>query len=100
MLAAGAFNGGLIARGANAEARYNYRPAPPTVLERLAALERAAAATGADLRAAAVQFVLRDPAVSALVAGAMHEREVRENAAAIGTVIPDAFWREVARLEG
>ena len=61
VLAAGAFNGGLIARGASAGTLYNYRPAPPAVLERLAALERAAAATGADLRAAAIQFVLRQP---------------------------------------
>ncbi len=93
VLAAGAFNGGLIARGAAGGARYNYRPAPPAVLERLAALERAAAATGADLRAAAIQYVLRQPAVSALVAGAMYASEVRQNVAALDTVVPDAFWR-------
>lgn len=98
VLAAGAFNGGLIARGATPDARYNYRPAPPAVLERLAALERAAAATGADLRAAAIQFVLRHPAVSALVAGAMREAEVRANVAALRTAIPDAFWREAERI--
>ncbi len=97
MLAAGAFNGGLIARGAAAGAHYNYRPAPPAVLERLAALERAAGATGTDLRAAAIQFVLRHPAVSALVAGAMRASEVRENVAALRTAVPEAFWREVAR---
>jgi D-threo-aldose 1-dehydrogenase len=98
VLAAGAFNGGLIARGASAGTLYNYRTPPPAVLERLAAFERAAAATGADLRAAAIQFVLRHGAVSALVAGAMRESEVRENAAALRTGVPEAFWREVARI--
>ena len=97
VLAAGAFNGGLIARGVATGAHYNYRPAPPAVLERLAALERAAGATGADLRAAAIQFVLRHPAVNALVAGAMRASEVRENVAALRTPVPEAFWREVAR---
>lgn len=100
VLAAGAFNGGLIARGAAAGALYNYRPPPPAVLERLAALERTAAATGADLRAAAIQFVLRHPAVSALVGGAMRAGEVRENAAALRAQVPDAFWREAARIGG
>jgi D-threo-aldose 1-dehydrogenase len=96
VLAAGAFNGGLIARGAAAGSLYNYRPAPPEVLGRLAALERAAAATGANLRAAAIRFVLRHPAVSSLVAGAMRTAEVRENAAALRTEIPAAFWHAVA----
>ena len=98
VLAAGAFNGGLIARGAAPDALYNYRAAPPAVLARLAALERAAAATGADLRAAAIQFVLRHGAVSALVAGVMRGSEVRENAAALSVRVPEAFWREVARI--
>jgi D-threo-aldose 1-dehydrogenase len=98
VLAAGAFNGGLIARGATPDALYNYRAAPPAVLDRLAALERAAAATGADLPAAAIQFVLRHGEVSALVAGAMRASEVRANAAALRTRIPEAFWREAARI--
>ncbi len=58
-VAAGAFNGGLIARGAATGAHYNYRPAPPAVLERLAALERAAGGPGRICSAAAIQFVLR-----------------------------------------
>ena len=98
VLAAGAFNGGLIARGASADAHYNYRPATPAVLERLAASQRAAAASGVDLRAAAIQFVLRHPAVSALVAGAMHESEARENAAALSVDVPDAFWRTIEQI--
>jgi D-threo-aldose 1-dehydrogenase len=98
VLAAGAFNGGLIARGA--AALYNYRAPPPAVLENLAALERAAAATGTNLRAAAIQFVLRHPAVSALVAGAMRAAEVQENVAALRGTIPDAFWRAAERSGG
>ena len=94
----GAFNGGLIARGATPDARYNYRLMPPEMLERLGALERAAAATGANLRAAAIQFVLQHPAVSALVAGAMRASEVHDNVAALRSPVPAAFWREAARI--
>jgi len=50
------------------------------------------------MRAAAIQFVLRHDAVSALVAGAMRASEVRANAAALRTGIPEAFWREAARI--
>lgn len=77
VLAAGAFNGGLIA---GTSRLFNYRPAPPDILNRLADLERE---HGSDLRAAAVRFVLAHPAVTSLVAGAMRAAEVRENVGAL-----------------
>jgi D-threo-aldose 1-dehydrogenase len=76
VLAAGAFNGGLIAGSSKL---FNYRPPPPEILARLAELERE---HGSDLRAAAIRFVLAHPAVSCLVAGASRASEVRENARA------------------
>jgi D-threo-aldose 1-dehydrogenase len=77
VLAAGAFNGGLIA---GSSALFNYRPAPPEIMARLAELQRE---HGANLRAAALRFVLGHPAVTSLVAGAMRASEVRENAQAV-----------------
>jgi D-threo-aldose 1-dehydrogenase len=101
VLAAGAFNGGLLAqrhRGIQDPApHYNYRPAPAEVLARLAALEDLAARTGTELAAAAIRFVLRQQAVSSLVVGAMSAAEVLQNVAALHTAIPDGFWSEVER---
>jgi D-threo-aldose 1-dehydrogenase len=82
VLAAGAFNGGLIARSSEL---FNYRPASPAVLTRLAALEREAERSGTNLRAAAIRFVLAHPAVTSLVTGAMRASEIIENARAVRT---------------
>jgi D-threo-aldose 1-dehydrogenase len=92
VVAAGAFNGGLLARGEASGWRFNYRPAPPGVIaayERLVALARD---TGTDLKAAAVQFPLRHPDVVSLVIGASGAAEVDENSAAAQRLVPDAFW--------
>jgi D-threo-aldose 1-dehydrogenase len=88
VLAAGAFNGGLLARGAGSEPRFNYRPAPPEVLQRLAQLQARVAEAGVDLKAAAIRFVLDHRAVSSLVIGAMHEAEVRENVSLLSRAWP------------
>jgi D-threo-aldose 1-dehydrogenase len=93
VLAAGAFNGGLLARGGGAEARFNYRPAPAEILERLAQLQSRAAEVGVDLKAAAIAFVLAHPVVSSLVIGAMHEAEVRENLSLLSQTRAAGFRR-------
>lgn len=100
VLAAGAFNGGLLARGPGPEPRFNYRPAPADVLGRLDALTAAARSAGTDLKAAAIRFVLDHPAVTSLVTGAASAGEVTENVAALRADIPQAFWDEAERLAG
>jgi D-threo-aldose 1-dehydrogenase len=92
VVAAGVFNGGLLARGAGDGARFNYRPASEAVLqsyERMAAYCRT---WGVDIKAAAVQFVLRNPAVATLVIGAASATEVEENMRLAEVDIPQAFW--------
>lgn len=97
VLAAGPFNGGLLARGPSDAPRFNYRPAPPAVLERLSALEALAKRHGISLRAAALQHALRLPAVTCVVTGAMRPEEVRANVAALAAPVGDAFWDELGR---
>jgi D-threo-aldose 1-dehydrogenase len=92
VVAAGAFNGGMLARGGRDGWRFNYRPAPPAVIAAYERLVRQAAASGADLKAAAVQFPLRCPDVTSLVIGAASAAEVDENVAALRRRVPDAFW--------
>jgi len=94
-VAAGAFNGGLLARRAGTSATFNYRPVDPAVGAAHARLEALAAEHGVGLPAAAVQFVLRNPHVAALVIGAATVAEVEANCAALAVRIPDAFWAAV-----
>jgi len=91
-VAAGAFNGGLLARGAN-HPHFNYKPVPPEIVkayERLVALARD---TGTDLKAAAIQFVLRHEEVASVVMGAASPAEVEENIRLSKAPVPEAFWR-------
>ena len=97
VLTAGPFNSGILATGAVEGARYNYRPAPPEVMERVRRIEAACARHGVPLAAAAVQFPLAHPAVCAMVPGAVRPEEVDANVRLIETPIPAALWAELKR---
>jgi D-threo-aldose 1-dehydrogenase len=47
------------------------------------------------IKAAALQFVLAHPAVVAVIPGASRPERIAEDYAALNTVIPDHFWREM-----
>jgi D-threo-aldose 1-dehydrogenase len=58
----------------------------------------ACARHGVPLPAAALQFPLRNPAVTAAVVGARSPEEVTADVAYLSTRIPDALWSELAVL--
>jgi D-threo-aldose 1-dehydrogenase len=93
----GVFNSGILATGAVAGAKYNYRPAPPEILERVRRIEAACAAHRVPLPVAAMQFALGHPAVSSLVIGAVAPAEVARNVAALTTHVPAALWSDLKR---
>jgi D-threo-aldose 1-dehydrogenase len=97
VLTAGPYNSGILATGAVEGAKFDYRPAPPAILERVRRIEAVCARHGVPLAAAAVQFPLAHPAVSAMVPGAVRPEEVDANAALVETVIPADFWAELKR---
>jgi D-threo-aldose 1-dehydrogenase len=84
----GAYNSGLLAGGTT----YNYEPAPPELLDRVADLERVCAEHGVPLRAAALRFALRHPAVASVLVGCRSVAEVDDNTTLFETDIPDALW--------
>ncbi|MGH6897910.1 MAG: aldo/keto reductase, partial [Geminicoccaceae bacterium] len=65
----GPFNSGILAQGAIAGATYNSRPAPPAVLERVRGIDAVCRRHGVALAAAALQFPLAHPAISAIIPG-------------------------------
>jgi D-threo-aldose 1-dehydrogenase len=98
-LLGGPYNSGILATGAVPGARYDYKPAPPAILERVRRLEAVCARHAVPLKAAAIQFPLGLDRVAAIVPGAVRPEEVLENRRLITRAIPRAFWEEL-RAEG
>jgi D-threo-aldose 1-dehydrogenase len=93
---------GLLATGtqaARAEDHIN-RSFSPEVLSHVERLEALCARHGVSLLAAALQYVVRHPAVSTTVPGARRPEQAIANSEAIREPIPDAFWQELAPLVG
>jgi D-threo-aldose 1-dehydrogenase len=95
----GVYNTGILATGAQPGARYNYRPASPEILERVARIEAICARYEISLRAAALQYPLAHPAVRSLVLGAQSISEYSEAISAVEMPVPADFWNEL-RTEG
>jgi D-threo-aldose 1-dehydrogenase len=90
-IAAGVFNSGLLAGGTT----FDYRPAPPELLERVREIAAACERHAVPLLAAAAQFPLRHEAVACVLLGMDAPEQVAANAAALGLPIPDALWTEL-----
>ena len=97
ILTSGPFNSGILATGAVEGAKYNYQPAPPDIVARVRQLQAVCGRHGVPLAAAAVQFPLAHPAVSAMVPGAVRPEEVDANVRLIETPIPADLWAELKR---
>jgi D-threo-aldose 1-dehydrogenase len=99
VLFAAPFETGLLATGAVPGARYRYRPAPPEMLARVAAMQAVCSRHGVTLAAAAIQFPLRSAAIASVVVGHQSPAEVAANMALLEQPIPEALWRDL-RAEG
>jgi D-threo-aldose 1-dehydrogenase len=95
VLAAGPFNGGLLARGPAPGVRYNYAEPPAAIFERLRGLQAVCQRREVPIAAAALQFTAAHPAVTSVVAGAMSPDEVRANVGHLRRAIPAAFWDDL-----
>jgi D-threo-aldose 1-dehydrogenase len=99
VLAAGVFNGGILADPADG-ARYDYAPAAPDVLARARRIAETCAHYGVPVAAAALRYALRHPAVTAAVVGARTPDEIRADAGYLGLPIPDSLWADLGPLTG
>jgi D-threo-aldose 1-dehydrogenase len=99
ILVGGPFNSGILARGPGEGATYDYRAAPPEVLEKARRIEQVCQRHGVALAAAALQFPLAHPAIATLIPGAASRAEVLQNVAHLRAPIPPDLWSEL-RHEG
>jgi len=92
LMAGAPFNSGILSTGAVEGAPYHYVPAPPEIMQRVARMEQLCADFGITLRAAALQFPVRHPAVAASVPGARTVAQVDAILDAMRMHIPEGFW--------
>ncbi len=99
IIVGGPYNSGILAGGALSGSKFDYKSAPPEVLERVRKIEGIALSHGISLKAAALQFPLAHPAVASVIPGARSAAEVEENFQLMTVAIPGDFWQEL-RAEG
>lgn len=88
----GPYCSGILASGAVEGAYFGYAPASEDMLAHVRRIEHLCKEHGISLRAAALHFPLRHPAVASVIPGARSLTELEENLAALKERVPDAFW--------
>jgi D-threo-aldose 1-dehydrogenase len=98
ILNAAVYGGGLLAAPGTAPATYGYRPAPPEILDAVAAMQRVCAAHDTDLRTAALQHSLRDPRFASTVVGMSRPSRLQDTLDAAAQGLPEGLWDELEAL--
>ena len=91
----GPYNSGILATGAVPGATYNYRPATPPILDKVARIQNICKRHDVSLPAAALQFPLHHPLVASVIPGARSAAEVENNLNLLSEAIPPEFWAEL-----
>lgn len=92
------FGGGMLAKGPDAQPNYAYRDTPEVIRERARAMQGACARHGVPLAAAAVQFSLRQPLITATIIGVTRPERIAETLAHCALELPAELWAELDEL--
>ena len=87
----GPYSSGALVGGPN----FEYAPAPPEILAKVARIKAVADRYGVSMKAAGLQFALANPVVAAVIPGASRPGRIAEDRAALEESIPADFWREL-----
>ena len=90
-----ALHSGILATGAVEGAKYNYRPAPPAIMEKVRRIERVCAAHDVPLAAAALQFPLGHPVVASVITGSRSPERFLHDIDHMKIDIPNALWSDL-----
>lgn len=94
---AAVFNSGILATDRPvASAKFDYGAAPADLVARTNRIADIAEPYGVTVPQLAVQFPLRDAAVSTVVLGADSAAQIERNASLADAPVPDALWAELA----
>lgn len=89
------FASGILATGAVPGARYFYAPASDEILAKTRQIEALCRRHQVSLPATALQFLLANPIVAAIIPGAQTPEHVQSNTRLVQQPIPAAFWAEM-----
>lgn len=87
----GPYSSGALVGGPN----FEYAPATPAILDRVARIKAIADHHGVSMKAAGLQFALANSAVVAVIPGASRPGRIAEDRAALDETIPVDFWRDL-----
>lgn len=87
----GPYSSGALVGGPN----FEYAPARPEVLAKVARIKSIADRYGVSMKAAGLQFALAHPAVAAVIPGASKPERIAEDRSALAEEVPSDFWRDL-----
>jgi D-threo-aldose 1-dehydrogenase len=95
LIIGGPYNSGILATGAVEGATYNYKPAPPEIMDKVRRIEAVCRRHGVPLASAALRFPLGHRQVASMIPGARSVQEVGQNVQTFGAPIPADLWAEL-----
>jgi D-threo-aldose 1-dehydrogenase len=87
----GPYSSGVLAGGTH----FEYAPAPPAILAKVQKIKNLCRKFEIPIKTAALHFSLAHPASAAVIPGASKPERIAEDHAAMTTVVPDEFWKEL-----
>ena len=94
VIVGGVMNSGILANPSGL-GRYDYRPAPADIAQRVRAIGAICERHDVPIKAVAIQFPFGHPAVAGLVAGVRTIEHLSEYPALMGQPIPGALWADL-----
>jgi D-threo-aldose 1-dehydrogenase len=94
IVAGGVFNSGILA-DPRPGTTFNYQEATPDLIARARQIKATCERHGVDVKAAALQFPLRHPAVASVLTGCRSVSEVEENVRMFQAPVPDELWADL-----
>jgi D-threo-aldose 1-dehydrogenase len=91
-LNAAPYGSGILAKGPDAYARYEYQQAPQEMVEQVHAMENTCREFGVPLAAGALQFSLRDPRIVSTIVGISRPERVEQTLELAAHRIPGELW--------
>ncbi|WP_349773685.1 aldo/keto reductase [Sutcliffiella horikoshii] len=91
IIAGGPYSSGVLVGGSH----YEYQEASSEIIEKVQKMKDIAQRHGISIKAAALQFILANPAIGAVIPGASRPERIAEDQAALKEVIPASFWQEM-----
>jgi D-threo-aldose 1-dehydrogenase len=92
------YGSGILAKGPSAYPRYAYQDADRDLIDRATRLEAICRRHDVPLAAAALQFSLRDPRITATVVGITRPERLTQTVELANVLIPDELWTELATV--